>query len=133
MDAMERLRRRLALLLDERTPTGKIRQKHLARHLNKSEAWLANVLNGKRGLRLVDLDKVAEFFHVPPSELVREQDAELIEVTPSELALLRKVRRSGPEFRDSVWTLAGLVLDRRKNQPKPKRRGYRGPINQHEP
>lgn len=133
MDAMERLRRRLALLLDDRTPTGKIRQKHLARHLGKSEAWLANILSGKRGLRLVDLDPIAEFFHVPPSELVRERDAELIEVTPSELALLRKARRATEKDREAIFTLIGLAADKQPPKKVQRKKGGYGNINRHEP
>lgn len=108
MDAMERLRRRLAYLLDERTHAGRIRHKALARHMGKSEVWLSNVLSAKRGLRIVDLDRLAEFFHVPVSEFVRETDADLIEVTPTELALLRKLRRASDTFRDAMLALAGL-------------------------
>lgn len=110
-DAMERLRRRLAILIDERSNASRFRQKALARHLNKTEAWLTNVLNGRRGLRLVDLDTIADFFHVPPSELIRAGDDPLVEVSPSELALLKKMRRSSPSFREAVWTLAGLSED----------------------
>lgn len=108
MTAMDRLRRRLAALLDERTHSGKLRQKALAAHFGKSEAWLTNILHGKRGFRIVDLDTLAEFFHVPPSEFVRDDAADLIEVTPTELQLLRRLRRASPEFRLAILTLAGL-------------------------
>lgn len=109
MDAMERLRRRLNALIDERTTAGKIRQKALAAHLNKTEAWLTNILHGKRGLRLVDIDRIAEFFHVPASELIRETDNLLIEVTPTELGLLRRLRRADPEWRRAFLTTAHLT------------------------
>lgn len=109
IDAMERCRRRLAILLDERTPAGKIRQKTFADYMGKSEAWLTNVLSGKRGLRIIDLDRVADFFRLPVSEFVREADAELVEVTPTEKKLLRKLRRAPEGFRDSVLTLAALA------------------------
>lgn len=117
MDAMERLRRRLNLMIDERTDAGKIRHNALARFMGKSEVWLSNVLSGKRGIRIKDLDKLADFFRIPVSELVRESDAELIEVTPSELALLRKLRRAPDAFKDSILTIAGLQHD----SPKPPR------------
>lgn len=109
MNAMDRLRRRIQELLDLRTHTGKLRQKRLAEHLNKSEAWLSNILEGRRGLRLNDLDEVAEFFRVPPSELVRTYDTELEEVTPSERTLLRRLRRAKPEDRDAIFRFAGLA------------------------
>ena len=109
MDAMERLRRRIHELLDIRTHTGKLRQKRLAEHLGKSEAWLSNILEGRRGLRLTDLDHVADFFRVPPSELVRSYDTELEEVTPSERTLLRRLRRAKTEDRDAIYRFAGLA------------------------
>lgn len=112
---MERCRRRLALLLDERTEAGKIRQKTFARHMRKSGAWLTNVLNGKRGLRIVDLDRVADFFRLPVSEFVRETDTDLVEVTPTEKRLLRKLRRAPEEFRDSVLMMAGLLPTTTRN------------------
>jgi transcriptional regulator with XRE-family HTH domain len=49
MNAMERLRRRLETLLDTRTQAGQIRQKRLAEYMGKSEAWLSNILAGKKG------------------------------------------------------------------------------------
>lgn len=106
---MDRCRRLLCDLLDDRTPGAKIKQKTFAKHMHHSEAWLTNVLHGKRGMRIVDLDKMAEFFHLPVSEFVREPDAELIEVTPSEKALLRRLRRTSQNYRDSVLTLAGMA------------------------
>jgi transcriptional regulator with XRE-family HTH domain len=112
MDAMERCRKRITLWLDERTPTGKIKQKTFARHMGKSEAWLANILSGKRGLRLLDLDAVAEFFRVPVSELVRDFDNELMEVTPSERALLKKIRRVDADCRETILRVAGMAAPR---------------------
>lgn len=127
-DPMERCRKRLALLLDVRTHSGVIRQKRFAEYMDKSEAWVTNVLQGKRGIRIVDLDKVADFFRIPPSDLVREDNAELIEVTPSEKALLRKMRRMGPDAISAFYTFAGLMpppsptpTKKVKPKPKPKR------------
>src|SRR4051812_42466701 len=102
MDAMERCRRRLQGLLGEETSGGKLRQKTFAKYMGHSEAWLTNVLSGKRGLRLVDLDRVAEFFRLPVSELVAEIDTELIEVTPTERKLIRAFRRMDQAYKDSV-------------------------------
>jgi transcriptional regulator with XRE-family HTH domain len=113
MNAMDRCRKRIALWLDERSTAGKIKQKTFARHMGKSEAWLANILSGKRGLRLIDLDAVAEFFRVPVSELVRDFDNDLLEVTPSERALLKKIRRVDPEYRETILRVAGMAI------PKP--------------
>lgn len=108
MNAMERLRRRLEALIDARTHAGAIRQKRLAEYMGKSEAWISNILAGKKGVRLVDLDALAEFFRVPPAELIREADNDLVEVTPSELGFLRKLRRASPETRAAIYHIAGL-------------------------
>jgi transcriptional regulator with XRE-family HTH domain len=112
MNAMERCRQRLRLLLDDRTPGGKIKQKTFADYMDKSEAWLTNVLHGKRGIRIVDLDKVADFFRLPVSEFVRENDSDLVEVTPTEKILLRRIRRMSQDYRDSVLTIAGMTINR---------------------
>lgn len=109
MDAMERCRLRLRQLLDERTPAGRLRQKTFAKHMGHTEAWLSNILNGQRGLRLVDVDKVADFFRIPPGELIRETDSDLVEVTPTEQKLLRKIRRVSDEYRQTIYTLAGMT------------------------
>jgi transcriptional regulator with XRE-family HTH domain len=108
MNAMERVQRRLALLLDERTPTGRLRHKALAAHLGKTEAWLSNILHSRRGVRLIDLDKIADFFRLPPSELIRAADAELVEVTPTEKALLRKYRQCDAEMQFAVKKMLGM-------------------------
>lgn len=108
MNAMERLRRRLEALLDARTHAGQIRQKRLAEYMGKSEAWLSNILAGKKGVRLVDLDALAEFFRVPPSEFIREADNDLVEVTPAELGFLRKLRRGSQETRAAIYHIVGL-------------------------
>jgi transcriptional regulator with XRE-family HTH domain len=125
MNAMQRVRRRLAALLDERTPAGKLRQKRLAKYLNKSEAWISNILAGRKGLRLVDLDAVAEFFNLPPGELVRHDDDLLVELTPSELAVIRRLRRLTADDLHAHYQLLGLphlvvVPDRPPETPKRK-------------
>jgi transcriptional regulator with XRE-family HTH domain len=128
MDAMERLRRRLRELLDERTPGGKIRQKKLCQFLEgrgekgKSEAWLSNILQGRRGIRLADLDGIAEFFNLPPGELIRHEGDELVEVTPMELAILRKFRRLDGEDLRAQLHLLGLGHWYQPPDPKSARR-----------
>lgn len=114
MDAMERLRRRLRVLLDERLPGGKIRQKRLCAFLQgrgdkrKSEAWLSNILNGRRGIRLKDLDGIAEFFQIPPGELVRNEGDEMWELTPLEMHVMRRWRRIDLEEKRAFLVLLQL-------------------------
>lgn len=121
MDAMERLRRRLNHMIDERTNAGRIRHKALARFMGKSEVWLSNVLSGKRGVRIVDLDKLADFFRIPVSEFVRETDADLREVTPTELSLLRTFRRLSDADKAAYLHVLGLQSDSTPPSVGPKR------------
>lgn len=117
---------RLRQLLDERTPAGLMRQKTFAKHMGHTEAWVSNILSGKRGLRIVDIDKVADFFRIPPGELVRETDSDLVEVTPTERKLLRKIRRVSDEYRQTIFTLAGMTEPvNPRREPKPPRKGRR--------
>jgi transcriptional regulator with XRE-family HTH domain len=125
IDAMERLRRRLAELVDERTTAGKLRQKRLAEYFTRadgtprSEAWISNIIKGQRGFRLVDLDRLAEFFHLPPSEFIREFDSALVEVTPTEMGLLRKFRRLTPNKRAALLEMTDV--DEEGKAPTQKR------------
>lgn len=63
---------------------------------SRSGAWVTDLIDGpeKKGqdLRLRDLDAVAAFLGVPPGELVARDGHEYIEVTPTELKLVRYFR-----------------------------------------
>jgi len=129
MDAMERLRRRLRVLLDERLPGGKIRQKRLCAFLqgrgdkSKSEAWLSNILKGRRGVRLKDLDGIADFFAMPPGELIRNEGDALWELTPLEMAVIKRWRRLDYDDKRSMLTfmeLRHLIPLLAKEPPPPK-------------
>jgi len=122
MDAMDRLRRRVAALLNDRKTSGKIRQKALSRHLDKSEAWLSNILKEKRGVRVKDLDAIAEFFHIPPAELIRASENDLMEVSPLEAQLLRRFRRASSQWRESILHLIGMSETDGNEQKTLKRR-----------
>lgn len=83
-----RARERLRLALDTEGWT----QRELAKRLGKSQPWLQKILNGENAIRLDNIDAVARAIGVPPAELIREGDDELMELTPSEQALLRSFR-----------------------------------------
>ncbi len=62
----------------------------------RSASWVTDLLDGPehggQDLRLRDLDAVAAIMKVPPGELVAKEGHEYIEVTASELRLLRFYR-----------------------------------------
>lgn len=86
-DAMSRVRRRIRERLDELGMTGR----ELVQAMNppKSDAWISGILAGSQGLQLENLDEVAAILRLSPTELTRHDDADLRELTPSEMRLLR--------------------------------------------
>jgi transcriptional regulator with XRE-family HTH domain len=64
------LRRNIAARLGGR---GK-RPTDLAKFVGKTDGWISHVLGGRRNLKLDDLDAIAEFLEVAPSDLFAEPD-----------------------------------------------------------
>jgi transcriptional regulator with XRE-family HTH domain len=131
LNAMERIRARLKALLDERQLGGGTqKQKKLAEFVAKynretkprSQAWISNILNNRRDLRLDDLDAVAEFFRLPPAELLRRPDDVSMELSPTERLLIRNLRRMDPVRRDSVLNLCGVSVGMPGQKPPIKTR-----------
>lgn len=115
-NAMERIRARLNAELDEKRLGGKRKQRELAAFMEKATgeekgtAWISNILAGRRDLRLIHLDAVAEFFRVPPAELLRRPDDVSMELSPTERLLIRNLRRMDPVQRDSFLNVAGVKV-----------------------
>lgn len=63
---------------------------------SRSPSWITDILDGPdsggQDLRLRDLDAVAAAMGVPPGDLVRHDDNLYLEVTPSEIRILRFYR-----------------------------------------
>lgn len=95
----DRARERLRALLDRHIWT----QREFAERVGKSQPWLQKILDGENHLRLEDLDTVATALNVPTAELIRGDQDELVELTPSELRLLRA-------FRDLTNVIQGASL-----------------------
>lgn len=89
----ERVRGRLQSLIDRDVWS----QRELAKRVGKSQPWLQKILSGENSLRLDDIDAMAAACRVPPAELIRDADNEIVEVTPSELRALRRIRELEPE------------------------------------
>lgn len=98
-DAAARVRRRLTRWVEDNGHGSRVR---LARKVlglygkPRTSAWVTDLLDGPDGggqdLRLRDLDAVASAIGVPPGELVARDGHEYVEVTASELKLLRYYR-----------------------------------------
>lgn len=62
----------------------------------RSRSWVSDIQKGLDGggadLRLRDLDAIADLLNVPPGELVRRPADHYVEVTPTELRVLRYFR-----------------------------------------
>jgi transcriptional regulator with XRE-family HTH domain len=84
-DVQVRIRKRIRSRLDELGMTAR----ELARAVGHDDAWISGVLAGAHGVHWKDFDAVAKKLGLSPSELVRHDDSEIRELTPSEMRLLR--------------------------------------------
>jgi transcriptional regulator with XRE-family HTH domain len=129
-DVQVRIRKRVRARLDELGMTAR----ELARAVGHDDAWISGVLAGAHGLHWKDFDKVAEKLNLSPSELVRHDDAEVRELTPSEMRLLRHYQ-SWPKAMQQKWldllehlsattpdTETAAFLERLRTMPKSIRR-----------
>lgn len=91
-DVQARIRRRIRDRLDELKMTAR----ELTRALGHNDAWISGVLSGRQGVHWKDFDAVAAQLRMSPSELVRHDDAEVRELTPTEMRMLRHFQ-SWPE------------------------------------
>src|SRR3990167_410312 len=84
----DRVRRRIRDRLDELHMTAR----ELATVVGHGDAWISGILSGTQGLPWENFDAIADKLNLAPSELVRYDDAEVRELTPSEQRLLRHYR-----------------------------------------
>ncbi len=104
-DAATRVRQRIARLLEDRGYT----QRALAKAVGHGDQWASNLLSGRSLLTWEDLDKVAKFLRVPPSEIVRVSE-DAWELTPTEMRVVRALRMLPPAVRDHLVTLADYLI-----------------------
>lgn len=116
--AVDRLAERIAERIDadKHRPKGlKRTQVGLAAHIGVTKSTLNEMLNGKKAGQgaLARLDKIAEYFGVPPSLLVHRNDTALMEVQTGEFRLLMHWRRFPPSVQQRVMEMfdyfAGLL------------------------
>ncbi len=95
-------------------------QREFASRVGKSQPWLQQIVAGRNKVRLDDLDRVAGALGVPPAELIREPENELVEVIPDELRLLRLFRAMPREQRDQfLGVLAAAAESVKRTIDKP--------------
>jgi transcriptional regulator with XRE-family HTH domain len=104
-DAATRVRQRITRLLEDRGHT----QRAFAKALGHGDQWASNLLSGRSQLTWDDLDKVAKFLRVPPSEIVRMSE-DAWELTPTEMRVVRALRMLPPAVRDHLVTLADYLI-----------------------
>jgi hypothetical protein len=108
--------------------------RELARAVGHDDAWISGVLAGAHGLHWKDFDKVADKLNLSPSELVRHDDSEIRELTPTEMRLLRHYQ-TWPKVMQQKWldllehlsattpdTETAAFLERLRMMPKSIRR-----------
>jgi transcriptional regulator with XRE-family HTH domain len=95
-DVQVRIRARIRTRLDELGMTAR----ELARSVGHDDAWISGVLRGAHGIHWKDFDAVAEKLGISPSELVRHDNAELRELTPREMKLLRHYQAWPSDMQD---------------------------------
>lgn len=129
-DVQVRIRNRVRARLDELGMTAR----ELARAVGHDDAWISGVLAGAHGIHWKDFDKVADKLNLSPSELVRHDDSEIRELTPSEMRLLRHYQ-AWPKAMQQKWidllehfsattpdTETAAFLERLRSMPKSIRR-----------
>lgn len=100
-----RIRQRIKRLLEDRGRT----QRDFAKFLGHGDQWASNLLRGEFTLSLDELDRTAQFFGVPPGEIVRVSE-EPWELSPTEMRVVRALRTLPPPVRDTFAQLADWTI-----------------------
>lgn len=100
----ERFRLRVIGLLEEKG----LHQKDLRG--SKTEGWVSNIITGRRGIKLDDVEGIAEALNVPVAELVRRGDDRVYDLSGTEARLIDAFRQLSFNEQTSLLTLATLRL-----------------------
>ena len=112
MTPSERAKVRLKYFLDRDAWT----QREFASKLDKSQPWLQKILSGENAIRLDDLDAIAAALKIPPGELVRDAEHDLMELTPLEVTLIHAFRDLTPQVQQAAYTLVRSATAVRNRQ-----------------
>lgn len=122
-NAVDRLKDRIAARIDEDRdrPKGFRRtQTELAKKIGISKPTLNELLNGPSSTRglLAHLDKIADYFGVPPSILIHRNDTALIELQQGEYRLITHWRNLPADVQETIMAMfdyfAGLLPEERE-------------------
>lgn len=94
-NAAERVRRRIKDWADGEGRGSRTRLAEAVKGLfnePRTQSWVTDIIQGRQDVRLRDLDAIGREIGVPPGDLVRYDDNLYLEVTPSEIRLLRFFR-----------------------------------------
>lgn len=124
-NAAQRLLRRISdrLDADRDKPRGFRRsQQGLADKLGISKGALSDLLHGpasSRGL-MAHLDKIAEYFGVPPSLLIHKNDTALMEIEQAEYRLIQHWRSFPPDVQEQLASMfdyfAGILPEEKEER-----------------
>lgn len=91
-------------------------QHDLAQWCHHTDVWLSAILAGKRGLRLTDLDRIAEFFGIAAYQLLQPGISPLTERRSGKDRRSGRDRRIGHAVR-AMYDLASALPARREHAP----------------
>lgn len=105
--AVDRLRDRINARIDadrHRPRDYRYSQRALADFIGVSKSTLNEMLNGGKARQgaLARLDKIADYFGIPPSLLIHRNDTAMMEVAPQEYRLLSHWRRMPASVKERV-------------------------------
>lgn len=114
-NAAQRLLRRIGERLDadrDKPRAYRKTQRGLAKALGVADSSLSELLDStsKRGA-LAHLDKIAEYFNVPPSLLVHGNDTDLMELKPNEYRLIEHYREFPPDVQETISAMFDYFSD----------------------
>jgi transcriptional regulator with XRE-family HTH domain len=104
--ARTRVRQRIKALLEQRGQTNRA----FAQWLGHKDQWASNLLAGRFALSLDEIDRAAAFLNVPPSDLVKVDDADGVELSPSERRVVNAMRMLPLPVRDHLMLLADYLV-----------------------
>lgn len=102
MTIVERFRLRVIALLEDRGLT----QKSIRG--TKTEGWVSNIITGRRGIRLIDVEEVANALNVPVAELMRRPEDRCYDLSSTEARLIEAFRRLSHVEQQALLTVATL-------------------------
>lgn len=106
--ALDRVRWRVNNLLDRQ----KLSQRKLAKHVGTDSTSMSRLLSGKRGIKVSELDSIAEFLKVPVAELLRAPDDRVYELRADEAEVVDRYRGLPSPGQEALLTLFSYLIQK---------------------